>query len=231
MYLAAWYGDGEIYAAPDTIGLLGPLGYFDDLTGNTDRLASIRWMQTEMQSGGPDQLLYRMSTGPATPTSRSSTSCSSTLRATPASIPAPTCPWNTSPRASAASSPAPAGTEDAAWFTWALGWNAVDHQHGDGNQIEFYRRGEWLTKERTGYGFNIGSSDYHNTLALQNDQPDHFDPSDYRYDLSLRGSQWMIVAAGDPEILALDLADDVRLRPRRRHQPLQLRRRTLDRHH
>lgn len=68
----------------------------------------------------------------------------------------------------------------AAWFTYALGPNSVDHQHCDGNTFEFYRAGEWLTKERTGYGFNIGSSDYHNTITMENDPPDHNEPDGYR---------------------------------------------------
>ncbi len=208
MYFPAWYGDGETYVAPDTIGLLGPLGYFDDLTGNTERLEAIRWIQWQMQAGGQGQLLYRLSSGAG----------DAHIAIFYFLLFDPTGQVGDDPRSSLPLEHLAEGIgrvlartsweEDATWFTYALGWSAVDHQHADGNQVEFYRQGEWLTKERTGYGFNIGSSDYHNTLALQNDQPDHFDPSDYRYPMSLRGSQWMIVAAGDPEILALDLADD-----------------------
>ncbi len=36
--------------------------------------------------------------------------------------------------------------EDAAWFTYSLGWVGIDHQNGDGNCFSFYRDGEWLTK-------------------------------------------------------------------------------------
>src|SRR5438270_278772 len=67
---------------------------------------------------------------------------------------------------------------NATWFTYLLKWNQIDHQLADGNQFEFYRRGEWLTKERTGYdgshfdaGCGTASTEYHNTLALQNDPP------------------------------------------------------------
>jgi hypothetical protein len=95
--------------------------------------------------------------------------------------------------------------KDATWFTYALAWNTIDHQHGDGNQFEFYRGGEWLTKERTGYGWNVGSSDYHNTLALENDPPAHNEPDDYRRILWQRGSQWWGEPQGDPEILAMSI--------------------------
>jgi hypothetical protein len=90
-----------------------------------------------------------------------------------------------------------------------LGWQSVDHRHADGMSFDFYRRGEWLTKERTGYGFNISASDYHNTLALENDKPEHADPDDYRSILWKRGSQWLSDADDPPggQILALSLTD------------------------
>jgi hypothetical protein len=64
--------------------------------------------------------------------------------------------------------------QNATWFTYKLSFNQVDHQNGDGNQFEFYRRGEWLTKERTGYDLDHGSSVNHNTLTLQNNKEERF---------------------------------------------------------
>jgi hypothetical protein len=208
VYQPAWFGDGENYWSPDFIGLLGALGRYDDLTGNTDRLEAIRWVQTHLQPGGADALLYRMSSGMGDAHIAIFYFLLFDPAAGAGADPRPDLPlaWNAEGigRVLARTS----WEEDATWFTYALGWNTVDHQHADGNQFEFYRNGEWLTKERTGYGFNIGSSDYHNTLALENDQPDHYDPSDYRYDMHRRGSQWMIVAAGDPVILAQSIGGD-----------------------
>ena len=43
--------------------------------------------------------------------------------------------------------------EDATWFSYGLGWIAIDHQNADGNGFAFYRDGEWLTKGLVGYGF------------------------------------------------------------------------------
>jgi hypothetical protein len=200
VYQPAWFGDGESYWGPDFIGLFGALGRYDDLTNNTARLEALRWIQIHTPPGGAGQLTYRMSGEFA------HVPILYFLLFDPeAGVPA-------DPRPELAHSFFAPGIGrylertswdgDATWFTWALGWNTVDHQHGDGNQVEFYRGGEWLTKERTGYGFNIGSSDYHNTLALENDPPDHNMEGDFRSDLYKRGSQWMIVTAGDPEIVA-----------------------------
>ncbi|MBK8050684.1 MAG: hypothetical protein IPK16_28405 [Anaerolineales bacterium] len=89
----------------------------------------------------------------------------------------------------------------ASWLTYALGWNQIDHQQADGNHFEFYRNGEWLTKARTGYANiaeGIASSEFRNTLAIENDRPVDLDDSDWRIDLWRRGSQWNYVATADP---------------------------------
>lgn len=66
--------------------------------------------------------------------------------------------------------------------------------------IELYRKGEWLTKDRTGYGMIIAQSDYKNTLTIQNDQPQRPE-SDYRYQNWLVGSQWLYVSDDGAKIL------------------------------
>lgn len=64
-------------------------------------------------------------------------------------------------------------TPNASWFTFRCGWESINHQHGDCGQFEFYRKGQWLTKEWSGYD-NDGMGDtplYHNTLSIQNTTP------------------------------------------------------------
>jgi hypothetical protein len=78
-------------------------------------------------------------------------------------------------------------------MTYKLTWNTIDHQHGNG--IGFYRGGEWLTMPASGYGTNIGSSDYQNTLAIQN--PGNTNDPFWTPNQS-RGSQWEYDPAGDP---------------------------------
>jgi hypothetical protein len=208
MYLPAWFGDGEIYAAPDFIPLLGAIARHDESTGNISRLETIRWIQTHMQSGGEENLLWRQSYGYGDAHIAIFYFLLFDPAGSPGSDPRPALPLDHFAAGIGRQLARTSWDPDATWFTWALGWNAVDHQHSDGNQFEFYRKGEWLVKERTGYGFAIGASDYHNTMALENDPPDHFDPSDYRYEMWQRGSQWMIVAGGDPEILARSVTGD-----------------------
>jgi hypothetical protein len=98
---------------------------------------------------------------------------------------------------------------EATWFDYNLAWQSIDHQHADANQFEFYRRGEWLTKERTGYGANIACSDYHNTLAVENDRPYHAkDAGDYRGIIWRRGSQYADgLNDGDPTLVASSSGD------------------------
>jgi hypothetical protein len=81
-----------------------------------------------------------------------------------------------------------------------LTWKAVDHQRADGNNFELFRNGEWLTKQQIGY--SAKASDYHNTLCVQHDPPEHNDKDDVRHDLWQRGSQWTVDPAGDPVLLA-----------------------------
>ncbi|HTI70093.1 MAG TPA: Ig-like domain-containing protein [Candidatus Limnocylindria bacterium] len=90
-------------------------------------------------------------------------------------------------------------TTNASWLSWICRWTTLDHQNGDGNQFEFYRKGEWLTKERSGYDIDgvAMTPDYHNTLSLQNDVPANvlwFEDA-----IVQRGGQWTEgLASGDP---------------------------------
>jgi hypothetical protein len=201
VYQPAWYGDGQNYWSPDFIGAFGPLGLYDYTTSNATRLAAIRWAETHTAPGGAtrlmervadadafhDAILYFMLFDPADSAS---------------SDPRPSLPLIFYAPGIGHILARTGWDADAAWFTYSLGWNSIDHQHGDGNHFEFYRRGEWLTKDRTGYGVRYSASDNHNTLALQNDSPAHNAEDDYRHMLWQRGSQWLYTTAADGRILA-----------------------------
>ncbi|MCU0693808.1 MAG: hypothetical protein MUF54_20665, partial [Polyangiaceae bacterium] len=98
-------------------------------------------------------------------------------------------------------------SQNASWFTYQLGWASIDHQHGDANTFSLYRKGEWLTKERVGYGWNFDNSDQHNTLTVENEKPYHPD-EDRRGSFWKRGSQWVLGTTGDPKLLAKSLHDE-----------------------
>ncbi len=90
----------------------------------------------------------------------------------------------------------------ATWFDWQCHWTGINHQSGDGNQFEFYRKGEWLIKERSGYSNDgIGyTSEFHNTLGLQNDVPANLQW--FEGATSSRGGQWTNgVNNGDPSAI------------------------------
>lgn len=58
-------------------------------------------------------------------------------------------------------------------FAYKCSWEAINHMLADCGQFELWRKGEWVTKEDTGYATdsseNIGASSVlHNTLAIQN---------------------------------------------------------------
>ena len=202
-YQPAWYGDAQTYATTDLISLLGSLGVHDTLAGNTKRLQALRWAQTHTPPGGATQFLRRISSS-----DEFRNSILYFLLYEPGAADAG------DPRGQLALEHfAPGlnrllsrtGWDDmATWFNYSLSWSLVDHQQSNGNHFEWYRKGEWLTKQRTGYADiaeGIGSSEFSNTLAIENDKPNR-ESSDWRIDLWKRGAQWNLVASGDPELLA-----------------------------
>ena len=212
VYQPAWYGDGQHYWAPDFIGLFGPMGIYDGYVGNAERLEDIRWIQTHTPPTGAEGLLLR-----AGDSELFRNAIMYFLLFDPAAPP----PTDPRPELSTEFFAPEVGrilartswAEDAAWFTFHLGWLTIDHQLGEGGQFEFYRGGEWLTAGRVGwdgtqepYGCNIGRSDYHNTLALQNSDPGGIE--DWLMNCYTHGSQWLYVAAGDGEILAHSFGDN-----------------------
>ena len=91
---------------------------------------------------------------------------------------------------------------NATWFDYRASWESDNHQDGDGGQFEFFRNGEWLTKEMSNYDNNgLGlTTYYHNTLALKNwnvngtPNLNWFETGEWT-----NGSQWILgLNAGDP---------------------------------
>jgi len=199
LHQVAWYGDGEKYWAPDYMGVFGPMGVYDHYTQNEKRLSQLRWIETNFAPGGPPRLEARAGDN-------------NDLLASIFYF------LLLDPKAKAGADPRPqyplthfspglgrylqrtSWAENATWFSYKLGWTTLDHQHADGNMFELWRKGEWLTKERTGYGDDAACTDMKNSIALQNDRPEHHDG--YRGAEWRRGSQWTYVTNGDGKILA-----------------------------
>jgi hypothetical protein len=201
LYQVAWYGDGAKPWGPDFIGMFGALGVYDQRTKNAARLSKLRWIETNAPPGGAAKLdvrtsardfmiepiLYFMLFDPAAPA---------------APDPRPSLPLGYFDPGLGHLFARTDWSPNASWFTYQLGWSRIDHQHADGNKFQLWRKGEWLTKERSGYGLQIACSDYKNALGLQNDAPDHNAPGDYGNYEWLRGSQWTYVNDGPGKILA-----------------------------
>jgi len=204
VYQPAFYGDGQSYHLPDFVSAFAPIGLYDIATGNAGRLNTVRWLQAHTAPGGAgllaervrnptdfrEAILYFMLYDPA---------------AARAADPRPAlAPDFLAPGLNRLFSRTGWG-EGAAWLTYGLSWNSIDHQMADGASFAFYRGREWLTKGRVGYADiaeGIASSEFYNTLAIQNDQPAQRDENDWRTDLWRRGSQWNYVNDGDPTLLA-----------------------------
>ncbi|HMA37508.1 MAG TPA: S-layer homology domain-containing protein [Chloroflexia bacterium] len=207
VYTAADYGDVQNTDVPDFITSLGPLGLYAAATGDTTTLQYLRWVAINMAPGGASQLSYRLTDGVNANTTHETIFYFLLLDPTPGAPP-PLDPHPAQPTTYFIPSlgrilARTDWTTNATWFTYKLSWNMIDHQHGDGNQFEFYRQGEWLTKERTGWGANIGSSDYHNTLALENSPPSPTPQPGSIFDAEWqRGSQWDYGSAADPQLIA-----------------------------
>jgi len=193
VYVPAWYGSGQHYFMPDHIELFGALGWYAHLRGETDALNTTRWIQLNSAPGGESGLGSRVDNEQYVkpilyflllpPDARDLTDPRPTLSTT---YYAPGLRrllgrTNWSP--------------DATWFTYNLTWNTVDHQSANGNAVELYRQGEWLTQVRVGYDLDYLSSDNQNTLLVENNPPSY---DDWRYMLYERGSQWLYIPSGDP---------------------------------
>ena len=208
VHLPAWFGSGQHYLAQDMIGLYGPLGVLDGLLGNTSRRDSSRFIQSALVPGGPAELSRRAF-------ETSGYFQNSILyfllfdpNAAPAPDPRPQLPLTHFAPGLGRLLARTSWTPSASWFTYKLSFNSVDHQFGDGNQFELYRKGEWLTKERTGYDLEYGGSQNHNTIAILNDPPEHDDPCAFRAINWRQGAQYEHVGTGDPDLLAVGTGPD-----------------------
>jgi hypothetical protein len=193
VYLPAWYGSGQSYFMPDSIQQFGAQGFYDMLTGNTERLNALRWIQLHTAPGGVDQVLERMDFEQFD------------YAILYFMLFDPDAPEPTDPRVSLPTTYYAPGmrrllartdwSENATWFTYNNSWDMIDHQTGNAGAVEFYRGGEWLTKIRVGYDLDYLTSENLNSLSIQNTPPEH---DDWRGMVGERGSQWLYVTDGDP---------------------------------
>ncbi len=181
----------------DPIPLFAPIGVGGQAVGKPDWLFAAQFIQRELapvdRRRSPNATATRTHRG-----TRSCICCSSAAASRHRRTTDRRCHSCTSPGAGRLLART-SWDDSAAYFTYILGWKEIDHQHADGNSFEFYRDGEWLTKEHTGY--DLGTSDYHNTLAIENARPEYYEDQ-VRAEIWKRGSQWATGTVGDPSIIA-----------------------------
>jgi hypothetical protein len=207
VYEFAGYGDLlRMYATPDTVTVFGVLSLLDRQNNDLSRLNAERWFAINAVEGGAPSLLSRVQ-DPWTWGVQDSIFLFLLLD------PSAT---TTDPRTNYATAFYDPGqgrlvdrtswSSNAILFDFRCSWESINHQQGDANQFEFYRNGEWLTKGVANYDNNDNgqSSDYHNTLTLQNwcsnGVPDNLE---WEVPFWTNGSQWpLAINNGDPTTYA-----------------------------
>jgi hypothetical protein len=97
---------------------------------------------------------------------------------------------------------------NASVFDYRCSWATINHIQGDCMQFEFFRKGEWLTKQWSGYSIDGMSwlPQYANSLSVQNTRGDggSFTPNDVlTYSPFLYGGQYTnAFSIGDPSTSA-----------------------------
>lgn len=201
-YLAAWPGDGERYELWDHIDPFAALGLHAQNSGNAERLNALRWLTVNTGPGGPAAVSRRARSRFGEVYKRHTINYFLLLdpSVTPTD-PRPQIPLEHHGAGLGKIFARTSWGPEAAWITFGVGWAQIDHQHGDGLSFSFWRGGEWLTKERIGYGAFFVGSDQHNTLTVEND-PNRAQHDPMRVSLGKRGSQWPLVHTADPALLA-----------------------------
>jgi len=207
VYEFASYGDIlRMYATPDMVSVFGVLSLLDRQNNDLSRLNAERWFAINAVEGGAPSLLSRVR-NPWTWGVQDSLFLFLLLDpAATTTDPRPNYPTAFYDPGQGRLIDRTDWTPEATLFDFRCSWESINHQQGDANQFEFYRKGEWLTKGVANYDDNDNgqSSDYHNTLTLQN-WCTNGTPNNLLWELPFwtSGSQWpLALNNGDPTTYA-----------------------------
>ncbi len=196
-YLPYLFSDNSDYRNPDYVRVLGSLAMQALNVGNMVRYGKIRWMIDNLPAGGVSAQYYKMTSA------MSGSAISLPIWYFMSCDPNYVVPADPRPLMSTDYFDSGLGiflsrtdwTPGASWMTFKASYNSTDHQHSDGNSLGFYRNGEWLSKNVSGYGNNVGGSAYQNTLAIENPGVTSF--SQWTDEMA-QGSQFGYDPIGDP---------------------------------
>lgn len=201
VFQMASYGDIlRLWITPDDIRPLALLALLEQEQGQSTHVDAARWFATNVVQG---TLAYNVQEPWTWGTADSILSfLLLDPNASPAIDPRPSYPLNFFDPAAGRVLARSDWSPNATWFDYRASWESIYHQDGDSGQFEFFRKGEWLTKEMSNYDNNgVGlTTFYHNTLALKNwcanGTPviNGFEDGEWA-----NGSNWMLgESAGDP---------------------------------
>jgi hypothetical protein len=200
VFQMASYGDLlRLWITPDNMRPMALLALLEQEQGQSTHVNAARWFSSNVQGtlgynisdpwtwGCADSVLYYLLLDPTAP---------------PATDPRPSYPLNFFDPAAGRVLARSDWTPEATWFDYRASWQSIYHQDDDGGQFEFFRRGEWLTKEMSNYDNNAQglTTINHNTLALQN-WCANGTPSLFNFELTewQNGSTWFLgSSSGDP---------------------------------
>ncbi|OUL99968.1 hypothetical protein A8M77_23335, partial [Variovorax sp. JS1663] len=208
VYQPAWFGDAEQLYFMDPMRVMGPLSLYSRYAGRADALESAKWLQYTAAPNNPGSLaahannddniiqsiFYFLMFDPGQPAPADPRGALPTDHFAPSlgRLQARTS-WNDG--------------ADVRLVNLKLSYNTIDHQHGDGNMFDFWRKGEWLTKELSAYGAGAAMSHFKNTLAIQNNPLAPV--GGYHAPFLAQGSQFIGGAHdGDPGVLVRGVTND-----------------------
>jgi hypothetical protein len=203
----AWFGSAENYRAPDFITALAPLALSAAARGDQRTLDTIRWIETNIPPGGRSSLLARAGGDTDQFLDAILYFLLFDPHAAPPADPRPQLPLQAFAPGINRILARTCWCADGRMFNYGLSWTEIDHQFGDGNDFGFWRKGEWLTKQRSGYHSGGSFTDYQDSVTIENDPPQDNDPSDNPHGIWQRGDQWVMEPAGDPKLVAHSSGD------------------------
>jgi len=199
--LPADYADVQSYAIGNYIRVWGPIALMARARGDQETYDKVRWMIDQYEPGSKHSrdyqlrgcldnygallpIFYFMACDPAEPAKAD---------------PRPAMPTEFISPGLGRLLSRTSWDPSASWMTFKCSWETTDHNPGDANKIEFYRKGEWLTKGRQGYGFNVNAVDLQNTMSIEN--PTTSD-NWFWVDEASHGGQFPYGTAGDPSVMS-----------------------------
>lgn len=201
VYQPSWFGDGEQLYLHDPMRVLGPTALAARNLGDTALLNGSRWLESVVPPDAPGGLSSRANNDDAIIASILYFLMFDPQSGLPSDPRVETKIYNYVPGVGRIQARTGWSDSDGTRIVnFKLGYTTIDHQHGDGNTFDFWRRGEWLTKELSAYGSGGAMSEFKNTLTVQNNPAANV--GSYLAAHLARGSQFLLGNHdGDPQIL------------------------------